>query len=117
MWMEKLAGGVLCILTPLGPRYIKPSFFQRIYLLWLFRNFPALPPQVLSLRQQRRLDSLCNSDRYVSIADPNHFGDAAVIGTLERRPAMNTQEDQALPPSNRTAEAVSRLVDRLEQRS
>jgi len=36
MWMEKLAQGVLRVLTPLGPRYLNPSFAQRLYLLWIF---------------------------------------------------------------------------------
>ena len=51
MWFEKLFSGVLCVLTPLGPRYIKPSFGQRIYLLWVFRHFHILPLQVLNSRQ------------------------------------------------------------------
>ena len=113
MWMEKLASGVLCILTPLGPRYIKPSLLQRVYLLWIFRNFPILPPQVLSLRQQRLLDSLCNDDRYVSLAGPNEFGDAPLLGTLERRPVIATRT----APPRRAEEAVSRLADGLQQRS
>jgi hypothetical protein len=110
MWMEKLASGVLCILTPLGPRYIKPAFLQRVYLLWIFRHFPSLPPQVLSLRQQRLFDALCNTDRYVSRAESNEFGDAPVLGTLERRPAIAPQPFPRRQPSN-AAEAVSRLAD------
>ena len=30
--MEKLFAGVLRVLTPLGPRYIRPSLAQRIYV-------------------------------------------------------------------------------------
>ncbi|MBZ5719310.1 MAG: hypothetical protein LAO03_02910 [Acidobacteriia bacterium] len=115
MWMEKLSSGVLCILTPLGPRYIKPSFLQRVYLLWIFRHFPILPPQVLSLRQQRLFDALCNDDRYV--AEPNQFGDAPVLGTLERRPVIATSALPPRRPSSRAEEAVSRLADGLQQRS
>lgn len=114
MWMEKLSGGVLCILTPLGPRYIQPSFPQRLYLLWIFRHFPILPPQVLSPRQLRWFDALCNDDRYVSLGEPQ-LGDAAVIGTLERRPAI-TSPAPPRRPSARAGEAVSRLAD-LQQRS
>jgi len=47
MWIEKLLGGVLRVLTPLGARYIRPALAQRIYLLWIFRNFKVLPLQVL----------------------------------------------------------------------
>src|SRR6267154_5821974 len=53
MWLEKIFGGVLRVLTPLGPRYIKPALSQRIYLLWIFRHFHILPVQVLSARQRR----------------------------------------------------------------
>ena len=117
MWTEKLSGGVLCILTPLGPRYIKPSFLQRVYLLWIFRHFPILPPQVLSPRQQRLFDALCNDDRYVSLASTNQFGDAAVLGTLERRPEIANPVGPPRRPSTRAGEAVSRLTDGLQQRS
>ncbi len=43
MWIDKLSAGVLRVLTPVGPRYIKPQFSQRIYLLWIFRHFEMLP--------------------------------------------------------------------------
>src|ERR1700726_3510395 len=59
MWMEKLSYGVLRVLTPLGPRYLNPSFAQRLYLLWIFRNFETLPVKVLSPRQQRWIDAIC----------------------------------------------------------
>src|SRR5260370_14253797 len=84
MWLEKLSFGVLRVLTPLGPRYLKPSFAQRLYLLWIFRNFQTLPLKVLSSHQQRLLESMCAENRFVS------FGigvdDAPLLGTLERRP-------------------------------
>ena len=48
MWLEKLFTGVLRVLTPLGARYIQPSFAQRIYLLWIFRHFKVLSFLVLS---------------------------------------------------------------------
>ena len=64
--LEKLFGGVLRVLTPLGPRYIKPSLAQRIYLLWVFRHFQILPLQVLTSRQRRIIDALCVEPRFVS---------------------------------------------------
>ena len=45
MWIERLLYGVLRVLTPLGPRYLGPSFLERAYLLWTFRNFTSLPWQ------------------------------------------------------------------------
>jgi hypothetical protein len=38
MWMQKLSDGVLGVLTPLGPRYIKPTVLRRVYILWIFRH-------------------------------------------------------------------------------
>ena len=48
MLIEKLAAGVVRVQTPIGPRYVMPSFLQRLYLLWVFRNFAILPHAVLS---------------------------------------------------------------------
>jgi len=93
MWLEKLSSGVLRVLTPLGPRYLKPSFFQRMYLLWVFRNFQTLPFKVLSGRQQKLIEAMCDEDRFVSLGIG--FDDAPVLGTLEQRPPATTQ---AAPP-------------------
>lgn len=86
MWIEKLSLGVLRVLTPLGPRYLRPTFAQRLYLLWVFRHFQTLPLKVLSARQQRLIESLCDENRFVS------FGvgvdDAPLLGTLEERPLV-----------------------------
>src|SRR6266705_162705 len=66
MLIDKLADGILRVLTPIGPRYTKPSLQQRIYLLWIFRNFNVLPQQVLSHRQQRFIQDLCAEHARVS---------------------------------------------------
>ncbi len=102
MWMEKLFAGVLRVLTPLGPRYIKPSLAQRIYLLWIFRNFQVLPLQVLTRRQRRVIDALCVEPRFVSLTDSNGW-EAPILGTLERRPPISPRSS----PSTRIAEGVS----------
>jgi hypothetical protein len=96
MWIEKLAGGVVRVQTPIGPRYVMPSLSQRVYLLWMFRNFPILPHAVLNSRQQRMVDQLCSEQRFESMAyDGSGMDEAPVIGTVERRPAVATA---ALPP-------------------
>ena len=100
MWMEKLASGVLRVLTPLGPRYIQPSFRQRLYLLWIFRHFHTLPPKVLPHWQLRLMESLCAGQQFVSL---NRFEDAPIIGTLESRPAA----EPALETDDAKAAAVS----------
>jgi hypothetical protein len=96
MWIEKLAGGVLQVDTPIGPRYVQPTFKQRLYLLWIFRNFPSLPQQVLRPAERRLIDRLWSENKFVSMSvmdAPNQ----PVIGTIERR--MPTSPEI---PANRT---------------
>lgn len=111
MWMEKLAAGVIRIMTPIGPRFIQLSFLQRAYFLWIFRNFDTLPQQVLSSRQQRMIDSLCMEQRFVSL--PATFEDAPIIGTLERIPGLQVEGDPGKRPAGRVPEtaAVSLAVN------
>lgn len=93
MWTEKLLSGVLRVLTPLGPRYLKPSFLQRLYLLWVFRNFQTLPFKVLNARQQRLIEAMCDGNRFVAWGVG--FDDAPLLGTLEQRPPVPSH---SLPP-------------------
>ena len=88
MWMEKLSRGVLRVVTPLGPRYLKPSFAQRFYLLWIFRNFETLPVKVLTPRQQRRIEAMCDQHGFLSVLEPNGVFDTPLLGTLEQRPPV-----------------------------
>ena len=94
MLIEKLAAGVVQVQTPIGPRYVLPSFLQRIYLLWMFRNFPILPHAVLSGRQQRLIDRMCREQSFASTAYADDT-EAPVIGTIEHRPPAGTTP---LPP-------------------
>jgi hypothetical protein len=88
MLIEKLAAGVVRVQTPLGPRYVMPSLIQRIYLLWMFRNFPILPHAVISRRQQRLIDQMCGEQRFASMAYADGMDEAPVIGTVEHRPPI-----------------------------
>jgi hypothetical protein len=98
MWLEKLASGVLRVLTPLGPRYLKPSLGKKLYLLWVFRNFQTLPFKVLSSRQQRLVESMCEENRFVSMGIG--VDDAPLIGTLEQRPPVPSGK---IPPRRASA--------------
>jgi hypothetical protein len=95
MLMQTLFVGVLRVLTPLGPRYVKPSFLQRIYLLWIFRNFHTLPLRVLTQRQKRWIEAMCAKHGFVSLLDVNSFEETPVLGTLEQRPT----DVGSVPPS------------------
>jgi len=72
-----------------------PSFLQRLYLLWMFRHFAVLPQVVLSGWQQRMIDRLCAEQRFESMAYSDSLNEVPVIGTIERRPAIGSEE---LPP-------------------
>ena len=84
MWIEKLARGILELDTPIGPRYLRPSFIQRAWLMWTFRNFSSLPHQVLRSSERGLIDRLCAENRFVSASAVG--ADCPVIGRIERRP-------------------------------
>ena len=115
MWIDKLADGVVQVQTPIGPRYVMPSFLQRAYFIWMFRHFPILPHAVLSSWQQRLVDRLCSEQRFVSMAYADGLDDAPVIGTVERRSAVGSE---TLPPRRpSSSEASQGLAAEVRQRS
>jgi hypothetical protein len=83
MWILKLSDGVLEMDTPIGPRYVRPNFFQRAYLMWTFRNFPSLPQQVLRPWERRLIDRLRGENRFVSRSSGS-ASERPVIGRIER---------------------------------
>ena len=107
MLIEKLVAGVVEVQTPIGPRYLVPSFLQRVYLLWIFRNFPILPHAVLSSRQQRLIDRMCGEQRFASTPYADGMDDLPVIGTVERRPPAGVGP---LPPRRPAASATAPVM-------
>jgi outer membrane biosynthesis protein TonB len=68
-----------------GVVYASASGWERVYLLWTFRNFRSLPQNVLSPRQQQLMGSLY---RAAGNGHPHELYDAVVVGTVEDfRPA------------------------------
>ncbi len=59
MWIEKIRRGVLQLETDGGLRFVKPSFGQRLQLLWTFRNFTVLPEDVLNPHERQLMGRLC----------------------------------------------------------
>jgi len=114
MLIEKLAAGVVQVQTPIGPRFVMPSFLQRIYLVWMFRNFAILPHAVLNKRQQRMIDRMCSEQTFASFAYADGMDEAPVIGTIERRPAPGTE---SLPPRRPVARETSPLAAEVRQQS
>jgi hypothetical protein len=117
MWIEKLSDGVVQVQTPIGPRYLMPSFLQRVYFLWMFRHFPILPHAVLSNGQQRMVDRLCSEQRFVSMAYADGMDDAPVIGTVERRPSAKMGLDYLPPRRPVVSEGSGGLAAEVRQRS
>jgi hypothetical protein len=115
MLLDKLSAGVLRVLTPLGPRYIKPTFSQRLLLIWIFRHFEMLPLQVLSHWQQSLIDTLCLQQKFVAVHPVSGIEDFPVIGTVERRPPV---EIESLPPRRPSARvtAVAHVAGSVQQR-
>jgi hypothetical protein len=87
MWMEKIRRGVLQITTSSGPRYVEPSFSERVQLLWTFRNFNVLSEQVLNRHERQLLSQLCAEERMQRVRSIE-YAPACIIGTFE----------SALPP-------------------
>ena len=115
MWIDTLTDGVVRIITPIGPRYIQLTFWQRVYFLWIFRHFDKIPQQVRSAREQRVIDGLCVEQRYITLSSRNA---APIIGTLERVPLKQVEEELAPKrPAGSVADAgaASPLVADLQQ--
>ena len=114
MLLDKLSAGVLKVLTPLGPRYIKPTFSQRIMLVWIFRHFEVLPVQVLSSWQQSLIDALCIQQHFVGMYPVGSVEEFPVIGTVERRPPLDIE---SLPPRrpNARVSAVAQVAGSAQQ--
>ena len=116
MWIDMLSDGVVRIITPIGPRYLQLTFWQRVYFLWIFRHFDKIPQQILSARDQRVIDALCVEQRFIILSSRNA---APIIGTLERVPLKQIAEELPMKsPAGRVTEAgaASPLVADLQQR-
>ena len=111
--IEKLAAGVVQVQTPIGPRYLMPSFLQRVYFLWVFRNFAVLPHAVLSGRQQRMIDRMCGEQIFASLPYIDGLDETPVIGTIERRPVIGSEP---LPPRRPVASERAGLAAEAQQR-
>lgn len=107
MLIEKLADGVVRVQTPIGPRYVMPSFLQRLYLVWMFRHFPILPHAVLSRRQQRMIDGMCSEQRFASMVYAAGFDEAPVIGTIEHRPMIGTEPTSRRRPATSDSQGLA----------
>ncbi len=86
-------GQLLELRTESGPIYVCPSGWQRIRLLWTFRHFHVLAPQVLSRRDQRLIEKLCRS---ALVTPPLPVASDRVFGVVER---VRTKSTESVPPT------------------
>ncbi len=98
MWIEKIRRGVLQVSTDHGSRYVNPSLLERLQLVWMFRNFHILNPEVLTRHERTLIGMLCAEQRLLNsrkAGDPNRL---CIIGTVEQIPP--------LPPKRTPASAL-----------
>ena len=99
---QKIRTGLVELRTGTGSVYARPSFAERLYLLWMFRHFHSLPRQVLNGHQQRLIDKLCRAT--VSVVPP---ADTCVIGVVENLQLTPKPATEALAPSSKLVEMAS----------
>ena len=89
--VQKLRSGIVELRTNAGLLYVTPSFRQRLYLLWTFRNFHRLPLEVLNRHQKQLINSLSQT---ASIAGKSSVATTSLIGSVENvylAPERNTE--------------------------
>lgn len=106
MLTNKLRWGVLRLLTPVGPRYVSPSFWERVYLLWVFRHFEVLPQNVLSRRAHSLIENLCMRQHSEAHGFLYAITDQPVIGTVERVPQFGREQSPAAEATGVTSPAA-----------
>jgi hypothetical protein len=100
--LAKLRHGVVEIAAGDDCRYADPSFLQRAYLLWTFRNFRRLSVRILNQRQRRILERLSD----VALTEQGKGIDPAVVIGRAEFPALQARKPPSpvIVPYQRTAE-------------
>lgn len=82
--------GVLEVVTPAGAHYLCPSPLERVYLLWMFRNFRTLPLTVLTNAQRRKIESMVAKYRRANPMKCDEILGSVELGTPLRKPVRAT---------------------------
>lgn len=80
MLLDKIESGILVLETPRGLMLVEPSFWQRVYLLWTFRNFRKLSLPLLNNRQLALIKTLASKPGRVSTS----YDRTLAIGVVEK---------------------------------
>jgi hypothetical protein len=78
--LNKLESGFLLFQTQQGLVAVEPSFWQRVYLLWTFRNFRQLSLSLLNPRQTALINNLFRQHAPV---DSDEYEPSLEIGVVE----------------------------------
>jgi hypothetical protein len=110
MSIRRQLRGVLEIITPSGTYYLSPSISERLFLIWIFRNFRLLPFTVLSQTQRRMIESIAAKSRR---ADPSRCDE--ILGSMEfvapaKKPVQSAIVAASRPPVRSTRGAKSRIA-------
>ena len=101
MVVAKLFRGLLQLSTRAGRRYVRLSTWERVRLMWAFRNFRVLSQQLLTDRQWRLVQAVCARSEF---ANSENVDETVIIGTVE----LSTVQLHRPPTGHRLGAADSR---------
>lgn len=105
---QKIRTGLVELRTHVGSVYVVPSFWERIYLLWTFRNFHSLPKQVLNRHQQQLIDKLCGAE---IVRCPGSIARTSIIGAVENVCLKRACETKTAANTDKVSEMSATRVD------
>ena len=105
---QKIRTGLVELRTHIGSVYVSPSFWERIYLLWTFRNFQSLPKQVLNRHQQQLIDKL---GRAAIVSRNGPIARTSIIGAVENVYLMPDRKTEAAASTSKLAEMGTTSTD------
>lgn len=101
---QKIRSGLVELRTNRGPLYVSPSVWQRIYLLWTFRNFHRLPQQVLNKRERQLVEKLSRS---ALVVRQGAMPTRPLIGSVENVEVAGVEEEVEKEALARSGELVT----------
>jgi TonB family protein len=105
---QKIRTGVIELRTDIGRVYVRPSFWERIYLLWTFRHFRSLPQLVLNHHQRQLIDRLSRT----AIASRNEpISRTLIIGAVENVCLMQDWKTEAVATTSKLVEMRTSSAD------
>ena len=105
MSLRRQFRGVLEIVTPSGTQYLSPSVWERLYLIWIFRNFRMLQAGVLSKTERRRIESIAaRAERVKMLNSDEIIGSVEFFWTLKKpvQSSATATNSERITPAHRT---------------